>query len=122
MGVTDLELVEGRHYHAWALMPSMYTFTTGRTMTQLVYSASKQPHADRGTAHRHAKQMAEPEYGSGGYMALLCGGGEACPYTFQPWEPSFLKVEDAFNLSGAKAILTPHHTAAEGGGNDNPAR
>ena len=95
MGVTDLEIVEGRHYHAWALLPSMHTFTTGRTMTQLVYVASKHPHRSRSTARRHAKQMAESDYGKGGYMALLCGGGEACPYTFEPWEPNFLKASEA---------------------------
>ena len=118
MAVTELEIVEGPHYHAWALMPSMHTFTTGRTMTQLVYVASKQPHRDRSTARRHAKKMAESEYGKGGYMALLCGGGEACPYTFEPWEPNFLKAAqtepsaaDAFTRSGAKAGLTPYHEA-----------
>ena len=100
MRVTDLEIVEGRHYHAWALGPSMHTFTTGRTMTQLAYTAAKQPHTNRSTARRHAKQMAAADFGPSGYMALLCGGGEACPYTFEPWEPNFLK-------------------ASEGGGNDN---
>ena len=63
-------------------------------------------------ARRHAKQMAEADFGPSGYMALLCGGGDACPYTFEPWEPHFQKAEepsaaDAFTHSGAKAMLTP---------------
>ena len=95
MGMTELEIVEQKHYHAWALMPSMHTFTNGRTMTQLVYVSAKQPHLDRTTARRHAKQMVEGDYDKGGYMALLCGGGEQCPYTFEPWKPSFLKMETA---------------------------
>ena len=94
MAVTELEIVEGPHYHAWALMPDLHTFTDGRTMTQLVYAASKTPHVERKTAHRHAKQMACPEYGKAGFMALKCGGGEGCPYTFEPWEPSFMKVQE----------------------------
>ena len=86
MAVTDLDIVEGKHYHAWALMPSLHTFANGRTMTRLVYVASKQPLLCRNTARRHAKKMAEPIYGKSGYMALLCGGGVpwACPYTFEP--------------------------------------
>ena len=90
---TELEIVEGPHYHAWALMPSLYTFTTGQTMTRLVYTASKRPYLSRVTATRHAKQMAGPEGGKSGYMARLCGGGQNCPYTFEPWVPSFLNEE-----------------------------
>ena len=108
MAVTELEIVEGRHYHAWALMPSMHTFTDGRTMTQLVYVASKQPHLSRVTATRYARKMAGPESGKSGHMARLCGGGENCPYTFEPWEPSFLQAQTAFVQSGAKALLTPY--------------
>ena len=95
MAVTELEIAEGPHYHAWALMPSLQTFTTGRTMTQLVYVASKRPHLSRVTATRHAKKMAGPEAGKGGYMARLCGGGENCPYTFEPWVPNYLKAQAA---------------------------
>ncbi len=93
MAVTELEIVEGPHYHAWVLGPSMHTFTTGRTMTHLAYTASKQPHLSRATATRHAKLMAGPDCDKSEYMARRCGGGENCPYTFEPWEPSFLKAE-----------------------------
>ena len=56
-------------------------------MTTLVYVAAKYPHSDRGTARRHAREMASEEYGPSGFMALLCGGGEACPFLFDPWDP-----------------------------------
>ena len=81
------------HFRWLPTMPSLYTFTTGQTMTRLVYTASKQPHLDRSTARRHAKQMGGPEAGKSGYMARLCGGGENCPYTFEPSVPSFLNEE-----------------------------
>ena len=51
-------------------------------------------------ARRHAKQMAAEDFGPSGYMALLCGGGDACPYTFEPWEPNFLKAEGGGNDRG----------------------
>ena len=90
MALTDIQaadLATGKHYHAWALGPLPYTMiTTGRTLTTLAYVAAKLPIADRNTARRHAKQMAEGEYGKAGYMALLCGGGDACPFLFDPWE------------------------------------
>ena len=90
----ELEIVEGPHYHSWALMPSLYTFTDGRTMTQLVYVASKTPHVERQAARRHARKMSIPEMGKAGFMALKCGGGDSCPYIFEPWEPSFMKSEE----------------------------
>ena len=87
--MTDLqsvELTKGKHYHAWALGPLPTTLYTGRTMTTLAYVAAKYPHADRGTARRHAREMATEEYGPSGYMALLCGGSQACPFLFDPWD------------------------------------
>ena len=103
MAVTELEIVDGPHYHAWALMPSMHTFvTTGRTMTQLVYVASKTPHVEKKTAYRHARKMAIPEMGKAGFMTLKCGGGQSCPYTFEPWEPSFMKVQHPDEREGNK--------------------
>ena len=85
MAATDLENIEiaqGQHYHAWALLPHVTTLHTGQRLSSLVYAASMQPHLDRSTARRHAKQMGEAGYGPSGYMALKCGGGEACPLLF----------------------------------------
>ena len=121
MAVTDVEnfeIVQGPHYHAWALLPSVYRTYNGDSISHLVYTASMQPHRDRSTARRHAKQMAEAAYGRGGYMALLCGGGVACPLIHHM--TSTIKVDgepDAFARSGAKASLTPHHTE-KGADND----
>ena len=89
MKLTDVqaaELAEEKHYHAWALMPMATTIHTGRTMTNLAYVAAKYPHKNRVTARRHAKEMAVKEYGKPGYMALLCIGGDACPFLFDPWD------------------------------------
>ena len=90
MTVSDIEameIVQGDHYHAWALMPTVYTLiTTGREMTTLAYVSSKQPHRDRSTARRHAKQLADGDYGPGGYMALKCPGGDGCTYTHDPFK------------------------------------
>ena len=120
MAVTDLqniEITKGKHYHAWALLPTVVTLYTGQQLSSLHYTASMQPHRDRSTARRHAKQMAESVYGKGGYMALLCGGGEACPLLHYLGTPFAAQVEpsaaEAFTESGAKAMLTPHHAAKE---------
>ena len=105
MPVTDLENIEiaqGKHYHAWVLLPHVTTLYNGHKVSHLAYSPSMQPHTDRTTARRHAKQMGD----GGGYMALKCGGGEECPLLFY--------LEQAFVNSGAKEVLTPHHEAAEG--------
>ena len=113
------EIAEGVHYHAWALMPSVHILSTGRRMTQLVYAASMQPHRDRTTARRHAKQMAEPENGKAGYMALKCGGGASCVFMFDPFNPfpeGPVDPVDAFAQSGAKALLTPHKSDQENEG------
>ena len=80
-------------------------------MTQLVYVAAGQPHRDRSTARRHAMQMAEPEYGKAGYMALQCDGGASCVFMFDPFNPE--GPVDAFVLSGAKALLSPWHKSAQ---------
>ena len=89
MPLTDIqaaELTNGKHYHAWALMPMPYTMlATGRTMTTLAYAAAKYPYANRQTARRHAKSMGSKIFGPSGYMALLCGGGDACPFLLDPW-------------------------------------
>ena len=114
---TELEIVAGVHYHAWAMMPAPYTFLdTGRTITQLHFVPAKQPFPDRGTARRHAVAMATPEYGKNGYMALKCDGGAGCPYLFEGWDDARLRgasgdSTDAFSKSGAKAMLTPYHKA-----------
>ena len=87
MATPELEMVDGEHFHAWALLVAPYTMlTTGRTITQLSYCAAKQPYSNRATATRHAKRMADPEMGKLGYMALKCNGGAACPYLFEPWD------------------------------------
>ena len=94
MPPTEMELVEGKHYHAWILTPTPYTLiTTGQTITQLCYVAAKQPHANRQTAMRHARQMADGFGGKQGYMSLLCGGGpENCPYLFEGWDDKGIRT------------------------------
>ena len=120
MAMTDLENIEiaqGPHYHAWALLPHLTT-VMGRKYSFLAYSASMLPHLSRSTAQRHAKQMSAGDYGSGGYMALKCTGGDGCPLLYYMGTPFAAQEEanaiDAFTESGAKAILTPHHAAKEG--------
>ena len=92
--VEALEIAEGVHYHAWALMEHGFNMRLPRKdgiqyMRQLGYVASRQPHQSRQTARRHARQMAEPEYGKAGYMALICDGGAACPFFFEAFRPGF---------------------------------
>ena len=96
------EIAQGKHYHAWHLDRALDYIRAigdrpGRVISHLAYTAARQPHRDRSTARRHAKQMAEPEYGAAGYMALVCDGGAACPYfydVFQPtWNPFTFKTD-----------------------------
>ena len=102
--VKEMELAQGVHYHAWALDETTDYLRPigdkpGRAIRFLRYSASRQPHLSRATARRHAKQMAEPEYGKAGYMALVCDGGAACPFMFDSFKAGFnpytLKMEGA---------------------------
>ncbi len=131
MKMTDLQAVEltkGKHYHAWALMPMLSTIYTGRRMTSLVYVAAQYPHADRSTARRHAREMATDEYGPSGFMALLCGGGQACPFLFDPWDQTSAEEDRAARYGTetvmetqareareAKALAQAHQEIAEAG-------
>ena len=88
MAISDMEAMEiaqGDHYHAWALMPSVQRLDSGKLYSHLVYAGARQPHKDRSTARRHAKQMAQGDYGKAGYMALKCIGGEGCPLMHNPF-------------------------------------
>ena len=88
MSVTDKENVEiakGKHYHAWALMPTVETFgahANFKVERHLAFGASMLPHKDRSTALRHAKVLDDGYYGRGGYMARECIGGGGCPLLF----------------------------------------
>ena len=93
----QIEIAQGKHYHAWHLDYALDYLggrgdCPGRAISHLAYTAARQPHRDRSTARRHAKQMAEPEYGSAGYMALVCDGGAACPYFYDTFKPVFNRI------------------------------
>ena len=114
--MTDLQAVEltkGKHYHAWALSPLPTTLYTGRTMTTLAYVSAKYPYPDRQTARRHAKQMANEEYGPSGYMTLLCGGGDACPFLFDPWDSTSADEDRAARYGTETEMETQAREARE---------
>ena len=81
----NVEIAKGKHYHGWALMPTVHTYGAHadfKIERHLAFGASMQPHKDRSTALRHAKVLDDGYYGRGGYMARECIGGEGCPLLF----------------------------------------
>ena len=70
--------------------------------------------------------MASEEYGPSGFMALLCGGGDACPFLFDPWDMTSADEEraarhgtetemetQAREAREAKALAQAHQDIAE---------
>ena len=100
--IKEMEIARGKHYHAWHLMESVeYMHPVGDKPATHVrflrYSAARHPHLSRVTARRHAKQMAYEEYGKAGYMVLVCDGGAACPFFFDPFKGGFNPVTLKFD-------------------------
>ena len=113
-----LEIAQGVHYHAWALMEHgthlKHPAKNGiHWMRQLGYGPARQPHRSRQTARRHAKKMAEPEYGTAGYMALICDGGASCPFMFEAFRPGFNPHTLKFEGMERNADALPETDTAE---------
>ena len=57
--------------------------------------------------------MVEGDYAKGGYMALLCGGVDQCPYTFEPWDWTAAMEDSAARHGTETGVETKAREARE---------